>query len=53
MKFLVGKAEEKECLISQAKRLIFLGDNAQDIVQFAVMSGKYLAATSCPYLNLK
>ena len=53
MKFLLGKAEEKECLISQAKRLIFLGDNAQDIVQFAVMSGKYLAATSCPYLNLK
>jgi hypothetical protein len=53
MKFLVGKAEEKECLISQAKRLIFFGDDAQDIVQFAVMSGKYLAATSCPYLNLK
>jgi hypothetical protein len=53
MKFLVGKADEKECLISQAKRLIFFGDDAQDIVQFAVMSGKYLAATSCPYLNLK
>jgi hypothetical protein len=53
MKFLLGKAEEKECLISQAKRLIFFGDDAQDIVQFAVMSGKYLAATSCPYLNLK
>jgi hypothetical protein len=53
MKFLLGKAEEKECLISQTKRLIFFGDDAQDIVQFAVMGGKYLAATSFPYLNLK
>jgi hypothetical protein len=53
MKFFLGKAGKKERLVSQAKRLILFGDDFQDIVQFAVMSGKYLAATSCPYLNLK
>lgn len=53
MKFFVGTADGIKCMVSQAKRLILFEGDGQDIVKFAVMGGKYLAASSCPYIALK
>ena len=40
-------------MVSQSKRLILFGGGGQDIGKFAVMAGKYLAASGCPYIALK